>query len=137
MRLAVFLLLVILGAVVWASRWYPDFHRGVEVARQENKLVMVYLYENGCNYCKYMEDVVFIDPKVSDIMERVFVVVPVNVEDIPEDLDRRFRSLGTPTFFIYDPKRDKLLMQIFGMQEADEFYELLTDACKKYGMRRC
>ena len=120
-----------------ASQWYPDFRKGVEVAKKEGKLVLVYFYEEGCNYCKYMEEVVFVEPEVSSLMDRAFVVVPVDTEDIPDYLDKRFRVYGTPTFFVYDPNKDKIVMQIFGMQESDEFLELLRRACSKVKVKSC
>ncbi len=130
-------LLLTLFCLLFASQWYPDFRKGVEVARKEGKLVLVYFYEEGCNYCKYMEEVVFVEPEVSSLMERAFVVVPVDTEDIPHYLDKRFRVYGTPTFFIYDPNKDRIVMQIFGMQESDEFLELLKRACSKVKVKSC
>jgi thioredoxin-related protein len=135
MKVLSLFLFVFLLVFVRASEWYPDFRKAVEVANREDKLILLYFYEEGCTYCKYMEEVVFIDGKVSTLMEEVFVVVPINVEDIPEELDRRFRAVGTPTFMVYDPKRDKLFAQIFGLQEAEEFFELLKGACRK--AKRC
>ncbi len=130
-------LLLALVLVAFASRWYPDFKEGVEVSKSQNKLVMVYFYEEGCTYCKYMEEVVFIEPEVSDLMERFFVVVPIDVENPPKDLDRRFKAVGTPSFIIYDPFEDRVLLQIFGMQEADEFTQLLKRACSKSKRVNC
>ncbi len=112
------------------SRWYPNFNEGVSVAKEKGKLVLVYFYEEGCTYCKYMEEVVFLEPEVSSLMEKGYVVVPIDVEDIPTDLDRRFRAVGTPTFMVYDPFSDRVALQIFGMQEADQFLYLLEKACK-------
>ena len=137
MRLVGFLLALSIILFSFGSEWYPDFNKGVEKARKEGKLVMVYFYEEGCNYCKYMEEVVFIDPKVSDLMEKSFVVVPVDTDNTPDHLDKRFRALGTPTFMIYDPFRDKIIMQIFGLQESEEFFDYLSSACKKSKVKRC
>ena len=132
-----FLILLLLSCFLFASQWYPDFRKGVEVAKREGKLVLVYFYEEGCNYCKYMEEVVFVEPEVSSLMDKAFVVVPVDTEDIPDYLDKRFRVYGTPTFFVYDPNRDKIILQIFGMQESDEFLELLKKACSKVKVKSC
>ncbi len=129
--------MLLLSCFLFASQWYPDFRKGVEVAKREGKLVLVYFYEEGCNYCKYMEEVVFVEPEVSSLMDKAFVVVPVDTEDIPDYLDKRFRVYGTPTFFVYDPNRDKIILQIFGMQESDEFLELLREACSKVKVKSC
>jgi thioredoxin-related protein len=135
---------VILGfltalAVALASqdRWYPDFHEGLSVARKNNKIVMLYFYEEACTYCKYMEEVVFIDPKVSDFMSKNFVVVPIDVEDPPENLDRRFRAFGTPHFMFLDPFKNRVILEVLGMQETDEFLNFLKTACRKFERRSC
>jgi len=135
MRVLAVLLSFAVALLVWASRWYPDFQEGVKVAKETGKLVLVYFYEEGCTYCKYMEEVVFIEPEVHSIMEKVYVVVPIDVDDIPSTLDKRFRAVGTPTFMVYDPISDKIIFQIFGMHEPDDFSRLLSKACKK--VKRC
>ncbi len=132
------ILSIILSLYLFAfGDWYPDFRKGVEVAKKENKLVMVYFYEEGCTYCKYMEEVVFIEPEVYKLMEKNFVVVPIDIEDPPDYLDRRFTAAGTPTFYIYDPRTDKIVLTIFGMQEAEDFIKLLKLACSKAKIRTC
>jgi len=69
-RVGVLLLLAIGLVLATQDRWYPDLREGLEVARKQNKLVMFYFYEETCTYCKYMEDVVFVDPKVSSFMSK-------------------------------------------------------------------
>ncbi|HIC97011.1 MAG TPA: DUF255 domain-containing protein [Aquificaceae bacterium] len=130
-------LLLVLSVVFSESRWYPNIEEGLRVAREEGKLVLFYFYEEGCSYCKYMEEVVFVDPHVSDLMERSFVVIPVDTEDPPPDLDKRFRVFGTPTFFIYDALKGKVIMEIVGMHESDIFLRLLKRACAKVEVRAC
>ena len=131
------LFLLFATCYLFASQWYPDFRKGVEVAKKEGKLVLVYFYEEGCSYCRYMEEAVFVEPEVSSLMDKAFVVIPIDTENIPGYLDRRFRVYGTPSFFIYDPIRDKIVMQIFGMHESDEFLNLLKRACSKVRAKSC
>ncbi len=101
--------------LLWSeSRWYPDVKEGFETAKIK--------YEEGCSYCRYMETVVFVDPEVSSLMDRAFVVVPVDMENIPRELD---------------PLRDRIIMEIFGMQESDEFLDLLKRACSKGKVKSC
>ncbi|MDQ7039093.1 MAG: thioredoxin fold domain-containing protein [Aquificota bacterium] len=138
MRVLILLLFVVLSlGSDLDDRWYPDVKEGIKVAREKGKLVMFYFWEEGCTYCKYMEEVVFVDPKVYRYMHEKFVIVPVDTDNFPPDLDRRFRVLGTPTFIIYDPKTDRIVFQIIGMQEVDEFLQLMTIACKKARVMEC
>ncbi len=133
------LLVLLLAGLVLATqdRWYPDVKEGLDVAKKQNKLVMFYFYEETCTYCKYMEEVVFVDPKVSTFMSKNFVVVPIDVEDPPKDLDRRLRVFGTPHFMFLDPFRNRVIFEIIGMQETDDFLRLIRRACLKFERRKC
>jgi thioredoxin-related protein len=137
----VLILLLLAGVLSWAStldeRWYPDVKEGIRVAKEKGKLVMFYFWEEGCTYCKYMEEVVFVDPQVYRYMHEKFVIVPVDTDNIPPDLDRRFRVLGTPTFIIYDPRTDRIVFQIIGMQEIEDFLKLMMMACRKAKVMEC
>ncbi len=134
------LLAVILTLSVGFSaqdRWYPNFYEGLKVARETNRLIMIYFYEETCTYCKYMEDNVFPDPNVHDYLSKNFVVVPIDVEDPPDNLDRRLRAFGTPHFMFYDPFRKKVIMEVIGLQETDDFLRFLRSACRKFERRQC
>ncbi len=135
--LILFTLFILSLGVALEDRWYPNVKEGIRVAKEKGKLVMFYFWEEGCTYCKYMEEVVFVDPEVYRYMHEKFVIVPVDVDNIPEDLDRRFMVLGTPTFIIYDPRTDRIVFQIIGMQEIDEFLKLMTMACRKAKVMEC
>jgi len=117
--------------------WIPSFREAATVAREEERVMMIYFYEEDCAYCRRMEETVLPDPEVDGLLKRAFVVVPVNVEEIPDDLDRRFRAVGTPSFLFYDPRTDRVLFQLFGVQEKGEFLRFLRKACKSAGVRRC
>lgn len=119
------------------DRWYPDLREALKVAREQNKPIMLYFYEETCSYCKYMEDVVFVDPAVSKFMRDNLIVVPIDVEDPPSYLDRRLRVFGTPHFTFYDPFKRKVIFEIIGMQEADDFLTFLKKACRKFERRTC
>ncbi len=132
--MAVFLILVFAVELSFAQ-WVPSFREGREIAEREGKLILIYFYEEGCAYCRRMEELVFPDRRVDEVIGKAFLVVPVNVEDIPQDLDRRFRTVGTPSLLVYDPAADRVVIQLFGLQEAGELAELLGEICRRKG--RC
>ena len=137
MRIFAVLLLILALGFTSEDRWYPDVKEGIRVAKEKGKLVMFYFWEEGCTYCKYMEEVVFVEPEVYRYMHEKFVIVPVDVDNPPPELDKRFRVLGTPTFIIYDPRTDRIVFQIIGMQEADDFMKLMVTACRKAKVMEC
>jgi len=129
------ILILIFVAGLSFSQWIPSFREGREIAEREGKLILIYFYEEGCAYCRRMEETVFPDRRVDKIIRRAFLVVPVNVEEEPEDLDRRFRTVGTPSLLVYDPATDRIVIQLFGVQEAGELADLLGEICRRKG--RC
>ena len=134
----VFVLILTFALTLMAQdRWYPDLREALKVAREQNKPIMLYFYEETCSYCKYMEDVVFVDPAVSRFMRDNLIVVPIDVEDPPSYLDRRLRVFGTPHFTFYDPFSGKVIFEVIGVREAEDFLKLLKRACRKFERRAC
>ena len=121
---------------LWAGEWVTDFNRGVELAKKNNKDVLIYFYGEYCPYCVQMEEFVLGDPEVDKYINERFVVVSVNINDAKE-LDHRFNAYGTPYFVVYDPKSDRIVLSIFGSREREDFLGLLIKACKKSNLRRC
>jgi len=45
--------------------------------------------------------------------------------------------VGTPSFILYDPRSDRVLIQLFGVYEPEEFARILRGACGEAGIKRC
>ncbi len=135
-----FLTLLIIGISAFSysqtEGWVTDFDRGVELAKSQNKEVLIYFYGEHCPYCLQMEEFVLGDPEVDSYIRERFVVVSLNISEVHE-LDKKFGVIGTPYFVVYDPKRDKIVLRIFGSREREDFLNLLIKACKKSNLRRC
>ena len=108
MRKVYTLLLSALLLWAWAlpdfGRWYP-YPEALALAQAHGRMVMVYFHSEHCPYCQQMNTFVLSDPGVSRLLEARFVVASVSV-DTPEgqELARRYRVPGTPTFVFLVPK---------------------------------
>ncbi len=60
---------------------FDDFDAGMEYARQQKKPVMVDFTGFGCVNCRKMELAVWIDPKVSNLIENDYVLISLYVDD--------------------------------------------------------
>ncbi len=117
--------------------WLSDFDKAVDVAKREGKNLMIYFSSDHCPYCWQMENYVLVDPDVERYISDKFIVVSVDVDDMPESLEEKFNVFGTPYIVFYDPKRGKVISELFGSREADDFIAILKQICKKSNLRRC
>nr|WP_321519058.1 cytochrome c biogenesis protein CcdA [uncultured Bacteroides sp.] len=60
---------------------FDDYDAGMEYAKQQKKPVMVDFTGFGCVNCRKMELAVWIDPKVSNIIENDYVLISLYVDD--------------------------------------------------------
>ncbi|WP_461828659.1 thioredoxin family protein [Aquifex sp.] len=136
MMLRIFLGLLLLLQIGLSQEWFTDFTKGVEIAKKKNKLVLIYFYSEHCPYCYHVEEFIFGDRDVENLLKKHFVVITINYEQ-DEEYVEKFGIFGTPTFVILDPKTGKVLKKIFGSVPKEKFLSLLTSACNKSSVRRC
>ena len=110
---------------------FDDFDAGMEYARQQGKPVMIDFTGYGCVNCRKMELAVWIDPKVSSIIENDYVLISLYVDDkkpLPTPItvtengtERTLRTIGDKWSYLQRIK--------FG-SNAQPFYVLLDNEGK-------
>ncbi|WP_234567750.1 thioredoxin family protein [Rhodohalobacter sp. 614A] len=60
-----------------APEWIP-LETAQKQASDQNKLIMIDIYEVGCQYCRAMEREVYPSPSVRAVLDRDFVPVKIN-----------------------------------------------------------
>ncbi len=129
-------LVLLIPLFLFAKSWFVNFDEAVKYAKKENKLILLYFYSEHCPYCYQVEEFVFSDENVEKFLEKSFIIVSINVDE-DEEIVEKFFVFGTPTFIIYDPKREKVVGRFFGSYEKDKFLSLLIKFCNKSSVRRC
>ncbi|BDG15744.1 SoxW family protein [Thermus brockianus] len=118
------------------GRWYP-FREAQALAQEHARILMVYFHSPHCPYCDQMNTFVLSDPGVSRLLEERFVVASVGTET-PEgqDLARRFRVPGTPTFVFLVPRKGawEEVGRFFGSRPRAQFLMELRQMCAKGGV---
>nr|WP_320039059.1 cytochrome c biogenesis protein CcdA [uncultured Bacteroides sp.] len=110
---------------------FDDYDAGMEYARQQGKPVMIDFTGYGCVNCRKMELAVWIDPKVSSIIENDYVLISLYVDDkkpLPAPItitengtERTLRTIGDKWSYLQRIK--------FG-SNAQPFYVLLDNEGK-------
>lgn len=130
----IILILIFLG-IGFAQNWYTNLQEGIQKAKKEDRLVLIYFYSEHCPYCHQVEEFLFGDPEVDKFLKKNFVVVAINYAQ-DKQMVKRFEVYGTPTFVILEPKNGRVLKKVFGSVPKDQFMPVLINACNK-SLRRC
>jgi thiol:disulfide interchange protein DsbD len=107
---------------------FDDFDAGMEYAKKSGKPVMVDFTGFGCVNCRKMELAVWIDPKVSNIIENDYVLISLYVDDKkPLPMPITVKENGTErTLKTVGDKWSYLQRSKFGAN-AQPFYVLLDN----------
>lgn len=124
--------------------WY-ELKEAQQLAKQNEKKVLIFAEASWCSYCKKMYKEVFPQDRVIDTMEEYYYPVRVDIESDKKhefngevltgnQFARKYRVQGTPTTFFID-KDGKILGAQPGFIPPDTFETLLrfvgTDAYKE------
>lgn len=71
--------------------WYPWSEDIFEIAKRENKLVLISIGYSACHWCHVMEHESFENPEVAEIMNKYFINVKVDREERP-DVDQVYMT---------------------------------------------
>lgn len=93
---------------------FTDYETGMEYARKVNKPVLLDFSGHGCVNCRKMENAVWIDPKVKDMLEKDYVLITLMVDEkkpLAEPLivsfdgkDKKLRSVGDKWSYLQSSK---------------------------------
>jgi len=124
----IILIMSLLVSTLFADIRWVDMFDAYDVAKSENKIVMIMLSREGCPGCEYMTDIVFENSDVMKKFNKSFIAVHLDIQTdfIPDYLN----YFATPTlYFLTDEK--KVLKKLVGAQKIKQFLETLDNLATK------
>ncbi len=98
--------------------WLSSIDEGMEIAKKENKIVVLDFYADWCTVCKELDRKTFSKIEVVEVFKD-FVPVRINVSKGEDDLLREFNVLGIPTVIFLDGA-GKELGRFSGFKTAED-----------------
>lgn len=124
-----FLFLVFLSLSLFAEPdWTDSIDKAKLSAEKENKYIMVMLSKDACDACWYMENIVFDDDKVKELLYENFV--PVYLDVLQDKIPAEFKYVGTPAFYFLDANGKKLGFRINGVKNVKDFTTIVNKLLK-------
>ena len=134
-KLVVFLSLVLsLFAVDWAGKvnWALSYDLAKQIAKKENKLIMVDVALTHCPPCQYLAKNVYTRDDVANYINLNFVPVfyLADKDNLPPEVQNYFTG-STPTILFIKPNGE-LFYSFIGARPPQTFLKILKDVNKRY-----
>lgn len=112
-----------LSLMAWAQVLWDQYDAALyQRAKESGKLVMVEVMSPNCKYCRYMDEEVFSDEEVADVLNRDFLSVKVDKNDpVP------FKTAMVPSFFFVDPDSGEVVKKVIGAWAKGDFLQVLNE----------
>lgn len=125
------LLLTVLAVFSLAAQieWATSYKEALDKAKKENKLILLMLSQPGCPTCLQMKEQTLKNDELL-INEINTKFVPVEVNILKDEWNKKFRVFATPTFYFIDKNENKVGRQFVGGASGAEFLKILKDAQK-------
>jgi len=122
---------ILLSLSLYANTtWIDSLDEAKINAKKENKHIMVMLSKDACDACWYMENIVFDDNKVKELLSSNFVLVYLDIHQ--DKIPSEFKYVGTPTFYFLDAQGNKLRFRVNGVKNAKEFTQIIDEILQKH-----
>ena len=100
-------------------------------AKREGKFVLIEGYLPYCRWCIKMDREVMVEDAVKAYLNKHFVLVKMNLAT--EKLPLGMKRLGTPSFYVIDPRKNEVVEMVEGYGDVQEFLELLQSVTEAAG----
>lgn len=134
MRRAVWLISILalcLGAE--EIRWTSSYDVAMQMAKKENKPVLMLMTTVNCRWCKKLKAVTLKDEKVSAYINRHYVPIAID-RDLDKYPEKHF-SVYVPATHLIDPNGRSIISPVVGYWGPDDFMSDLTLAINKLKRR--
>lgn len=92
------------GEIAWVS-WSPEVFAQ---ARAEQRLVLLDLTAEWCEFCRKMDATTYRDPRVLELINRDYIAVRADEKDQPE-LAKRYEKAGRPATVIFNSEGTEII----------------------------
>lgn len=111
--------------------WITRYQQALEMARKENKPILLDLYTDWCGWCKKMDAGTFTDPQVIEFSRRmVFLKLNAETEQDGIALQQKFEIASFPTTLVMDSGGEEI-DRVPGYLTAEEFVSSVEEILKQ------
>jgi len=108
--------------------YLESYHKGVQTAKKEHKLMMLVVVEDECHWCKKFKRTTLSDSGIKEYMQDIVKVMVDRYADMPQ----KFESKFFPMVFFVNPQTQNVLVTSYGYKTKELFTQEIQKARKKF-----
>ena len=125
-----FILLLSLGTLFGGEVfWNDSYKEALQEAKESHKALLVFMSQEGCHACEFMEDKVLFTKEVENYIDAHFAAVHLDIHD--NDAPKKLQIGMTPTFYFLDENENSLHEMVVGGLNKKSFLQVLQEAIAK------
>lgn len=110
-------------------RWETNLDSALNLAKADNKVVIVDVYTDWCGWCKKMDKVIYADPAIVSLSrEQVFLKFDAEDGGQGQQFAKRMGVRGYPTTIILNSDGERLKAQSGFMGTPERFIQFVESA---------
>jgi len=130
MKKIILLLLMTLGLNASEINWLESYTKASEIAKAENKPMLVFINKPDCGACEMMKEIVFQDETIYPYINEHFIPVSININK--NDLPKALQAEATPTFHFLKYDGTKIRDTLVGGKTGKFYLNILKEAISNY-----
>lgn len=130
MKKVIILVLMTLGLNASEINWIGSYVKASEIAKAEDKPMLIFIHRPDCGSCEVMKEVVFQDKIVYPYINEHFIPVSLNINK--NDLPKALQAEVTPTFHFVKYDGTKLRETLLGGKTGKYYLNILKEAVAAY-----
>jgi len=130
MKKIIILLLLTLGLNASEINWLESYTKASEIAKAENKPMLVFINKPDCGACEMMKEIVFTDKIIYPYINEHFIPVSLNITK--NDAPKALQSEMTPTFHFVKYDGTKVRETLVGGKTGKFYLNILKEAVAAY-----
>ena len=128
-RLLFFTLLSITTLFGGEVFWNDSYKEALDEAKESHKALLVFMSQEGCHACEFMEDKVLFTKEVENFIDANFIAVHLDIHD--NDAPKKLQIGMTPTFYFLNTKEEPIHEMVVGGLNKKAFLKVLKESVTK------
>ncbi|WP_373029717.1 thioredoxin family protein [Sulfurovum sp.] len=130
MKKIMILILITLGLNATEINWLESYTKASEIAKAENKPMLVFINRPDCGACNVMKEITFTDKSIYPYINEHFVPVSLNIDK--NDAPKSLQAEMTPTFHFVKYDGTKIRETLVGGKTGKFYLNILKEAVSAY-----
>ena len=114
------------------QKYFRDYNTGLEVAKKQNKLIMLVVVTDFCPWCKKLERKTLSSNLVQKKVQKNLIPIIINKNKDKGKYPAKFYSKQVPTIIFINPKTNKRVYEALGYMKKDDFVQEIDTGLKAF-----